>query len=103
MSSAGHALARSDNPSYNAISYAKDMRDTATAALGVKGKLPRDLRVKILESTNYGIPDHVMQSIEFFKDKFGEEAFERFIWVISTPEHINTGTDYAEPLHAYQS
>jgi len=104
MSSAGHALARSDNPSYNAISYAKDMRDTATmAALGVKGKLPRDLRVKILESTNYGIPDRVMQSIEFFKDNFGESAFEQFIWALSTPEHINTGTRYAEPLHAYQS
>lgn len=100
MSSAGDALVRSDNPLYNAISYAKDMRDTATAALG---KLPRDLRVKILKSTNYGIPDHVMQSIEFFKDKFGEEAFERFIWTLSTPEHINVGTRYAEPLHAYQS
>jgi len=97
MSSAGDALARSDN----AISYAKDMRDTATAALGKF--LPGDLRVKILESTNYGIPDHVMKSIEFFKDKFGEEPFERFIWALSTPEHINPGTRYAEPLHAYQS
>lgn len=102
MSSAGHAVAASENPSHDAIRYAKYMRDTATAALEVKG-LPRDLRVKILESTNYGIPDHVMQSIEFFKDKFGEEAFERFIWTLSTPEHINTGTRDAEPLRAYQS
>ena len=82
--------------------HMNDMRSTATASLNLKG-LPRDIRMKIVESTGYGIKDDVIESINFFKDKFGESAFVDIILELLSNTVINFGQKhwYVKPLRSY--
>jgi len=79
------------------------MRNTATKSLIKKG-LPKDMRMKIVGLTDYGFQDDVIESIHFFKDKFGERAF---VGAISSllPDSIviNFGQEHwkVKPLRSY--
>jgi len=65
--------------------------------------LPDDVRSKILESTDYGFPDRVIQNINFFKDEYGEELFFSITYALSTREVVNFGQHYmlVKPLRGY--
>ena len=79
------------------------MRNTATASLNLKG-LPRDMRMKIVGLADYGFQDDVIESIHFFKDKFGERAFVGAISaLLPDPIVINFGQEHwkVKPLRSY--
>ena len=83
--------------------HINDIRHAASGSLILKSGLPKDVRIKILESTDYGFPDHVLQNIHFFKDKFGERAFVDIILQLSHNTVINFGQNYwnVKPLRSY--
>jgi hypothetical protein len=82
--------------------HINDMSRAASESLMLKG-LNRDVSDKILQSTDYGFPDHALQSIDFFKDKFGERAFVDIILQLSHNTVINFGQNHwnVKPLRSY--
>lgn len=80
-------------------SHLTDMRDAAMKSI----PLPDDVLENVLKQTPYGFSEREVENIWFFKEKFGERAFQDLMWTLSTPLYMNAGTRYAKPLRGYQS
>lgn len=68
-------------------SHLTNMRDAAMRSI----PLPDDVLENVLKQTPYGFSEREVENIWFFKEKFGERAFQDLIWTLSTPLYINGG------------
>ena len=86
LSNAGQAIP-GDSPPPNFSPPMRRMSASARVAMSKVG-FPVELRDKILNETSYAY--HNKMIIHFLKENMGEEAFSRFIYLVTSPMHILT-------------
>jgi hypothetical protein len=81
LSNAGQAIPPNFSPPMRRMSQSvtQRMRDIG---------LPEELSDKILNQTSYALDNKM--TIHFLKENMGEEAFSRFIYLVTSPMHILT-------------